>query len=119
MTQLHKLYQACVTDAVRSNLLRAPDTNPSAATELAFQACKTEEQAILADAEAAGVTSAQANQVIVGFKLNLKQTIRDRLAEARRQVLEERAQPAAALPPQTSKCGFRRYDGAWVMTPCN
>ena len=118
MAQLRKLYQSCVIDAVASNVRHGgPDLNPSVATEMAFQACNTEEQAILADASAAGVSPVQANQVITGYKLSLKQNIRKTLAEAER--LAAQPSEASSLPPQTSKCGYRRYDGAWIVLSCN
>jgi hypothetical protein len=114
MAQLRELYQSCVIDFVASNTRRnGVDLNPSMATEMAFQACSTEEQAILADAYAAGVSSVQANQVITGFKLSLKQTIRKILAEA------DKVPVPASTPPQTSTCGYRRYDGAWIALSCN
>jgi hypothetical protein len=103
MAQLRELYQSCVIDFVASNTRRNG----------VFQACSTEEQAILADAYAAGVSSVQANQVITGFKLSLKQTIRKILAEA------DKVPVPASTPPQTSTCGYRRYDGAWIALSCN
>jgi hypothetical protein len=118
MAQLRKIYQSCVIDAVGSNVRHGgAELNPSLATEMAFQACKTEEEAILADAYAAGVSPVQANQVITGYKLSLKQTIRKTLTE----VDQSATQPpeATSLPPQTSKCGYRRYDGAWIKLSCD
>jgi hypothetical protein len=41
--------------------------NPSAASEVAFQSCQTEEQALFAHASAGGVSQAQANQVITDY----------------------------------------------------
>ena len=55
MSQLRKGYQDCVYDSVASQVKTSfRILDPSAVTELAFQACLTEEQAILADANAAG-----------------------------------------------------------------
>jgi hypothetical protein len=119
MAQLRKIYQSCVIDAVASNVRHGgADLNPSLATEMAFQACNTEEQAILADAYAAGVSPVQANQVITGYKLSLKQTIRKTLAEIDTSAPQPSA-AAASLPPQTSRCGYRRYDGAWIALSCD
>jgi hypothetical protein len=48
ITQLRKGYQECVYDTVASQLKgNSQVINASAATELAFRACSTEEQAIL------------------------------------------------------------------------
>ena len=83
--QLLKMYQECVFDAVASQVKNgSAEVNPSAATEVAFQACRTEEQAIFAHASAGGVSASQANQVITDYKLSLKQKIRKVFANSER-----------------------------------
>jgi hypothetical protein len=128
--QLLKLYRECVFEFVSSQVesSRIPP-NGSAATELAFQACRTEEQAILAYASAGGVTAAQANQAVTDLKLNLKQTIRKILATPERYapkapVRQTAPAPETVLPPMDPprpgcRSTYRRYDGATVSIDCN
>jgi hypothetical protein len=84
ISQLRKAYQDCVHEAVASQISAGQVINASAAIELAFRACDTEEQAIRAHVSAAGVSAVDANQTITGFKLSLKQTVRDIQRVARR-----------------------------------
>jgi hypothetical protein len=92
--QLLKMYQECVFDAVASQVKNgSAEVNPSAATEVAFQACRTEEQAIFAQAAAGGVAASQANQVITDYKLSLKQKIRNVFVNSERRA----PQPAASF----------------------
>src|SRR6516164_5741596 len=124
ITQLRKMYQDCVYDAVASEIRSSGhQINPSAATELAFQACLTEEQAILAYVYAAGVTQVQANQVMSSFRLSLKQTVRDIFARPEKYVprsTETQAAPTPQdIPPPSLGCSrYKRYDGATVYINC-
>ena len=94
ITRLRKLYQKCVLDSVASEAKTASgEINPSAVTELAFQACRTEEQAILAEAYAAGLTPVQASQAMSDYKLSLKQSIRKAFSSP------EKYAPASAQEP--------------------
>jgi hypothetical protein len=126
MAKLRKMYQACVADSVKAGIRRGA-TDYNAAIELAFQACQTEEQAIVADANAAGVSPAQTNQVIIGYKLALKQTIRKLLVEAEKSAPQaanrQEVEPDPALdipPPRGLRCSgsSRRYDGAIIWMNC-
>jgi len=123
--QLLKMYQECVFDAVASQVKNgSAEVNPSAATEVAFQACRTEEQAIFAHASAGGVSASQANQVITDYKLSLKQKIRKVFANSERRAPQPAARqfPAPVDPaPLRPGCAssYKRYDGATVYTNCN
>jgi hypothetical protein len=126
--QLLKMYRECVIDAIGSQLRNSSgEVNPSAATEVAFQACRTEEQAIFAHASAGGVAPAQANQAITEYKLGLKQQVRKLFASPekyapRPQPATRQTTPAPAevAPPRPGCSGnYRRYDGAWIYTNCN
>jgi hypothetical protein len=123
--QLLKMYQECVFDTVKSQVRNnGASINPSAASEVAFQSCRTEEQAISAHASVGGVSQVQANQVITDYKLKIKQQVRKMFAEA-----EAAAQRAAqsSIPaiadraPHRPGCrgAYRRYDGEWVYINCN
>ena len=75
--QLRTLHENCVFRAVSSQLAnRRTAVDSSAMTELAFQACESEERAIIAQLYAAGVTPVTADQALRGFKLRLQKTIR-------------------------------------------
>jgi hypothetical protein len=125
MAKLRKMYQACVVDSVKSAVRRGVADN-NAAIELAFQACQTEEQAIVADANAAGVSPAQTNQVITGYKLTLKQTIRKLLVDAEKSAPRATSRqqvepgPSDMPPPAGMHCSgsTRRYDGAIIWMNC-
>lgn len=124
--QLIKMYSDCVFDAVRSQLQNASvKIEPSATTELAFQSCRTEEQAILAQGATGGVTTTQANQAIIGLKLSLKQRVRKVFADAEKRAPRPTAQQSAPAalnnpPPTRYNCSssYLRYDGATVYTNC-
>jgi hypothetical protein len=119
ITQLRKAYQDCVYDAVASQIRAGQMNNASAAIELAFQACATEEQAILAHVYAAGVSVVDANQTITGFKLSLKQTVREILARPQRNVSQPSSAPPDIPPPRGCSSSYKRYDGAKIYTNCN
>jgi hypothetical protein len=130
ITQLRKAYQDCVYDAVASQIRAGQMNNASAAIELAFQACATEEQAILAHVYAAGVSAVDANQAITGFKLSLKQNVREILARPQRDVSQPSSAPNISQPysystppdirpPRGCTSSYKRYDGATVYTNCN
>jgi hypothetical protein len=74
ITQLRKVYQECVPEAVASYINAGQVNHASAAIELAFRACDTEEQAIRAHVSAAGVSIADANRTITSFKLDAVQS---------------------------------------------
>ena len=129
--QLLKLYNDCVFDFVISQI-EVSNTRPngSATTELAFQACLTEEQAILAHASVVGVTAVQANQAVSNLKLDLKQRIRKALANPElyppKAAVRQTSPIPGAVPPQTNlpprpgcRLTYRRYDGATVSIDCN
>jgi hypothetical protein len=121
ITQLRKGYQECVYDAVASQLKgNSQVINASAATELAFRACSTEEQAILAHVYAAGVSQTDANQVITSFKLSLKQTVRNIINHPPKYAPQPSSAPPD-IPPPRGGCAssYKRYDGATVYTNCN
>ena len=62
--QLLTLYKDCVLGTLKSQVKNSfALVELSAATEIAFQACRTEEQALFAHASAVGVSQAQANAV--------------------------------------------------------
>ena len=97
------------------------------AIEAAFQACQTEEQAILADANAAGVQVVQTNQAIASYKLSLKQSIRKTVAAAEKAAAQSASQLQAVPdasndipPPRGLRCAgsTRRYDGAIIWMNC-
>jgi hypothetical protein len=119
ITQLRKAYQDCVYDAVASQIRAGQMNNASAAIELAFQACATEEQAILAHVYAAGVSVVDANQTITGFMLSLKQTVREILARPQRNVSQPSSAPPDIPPPRGCSSSYKRYDGATIYTNCN
>jgi len=75
---LRKIYEDCVVRAVGSHAtaIRKARIDVSAATELAFQACQNEEQAVIAHLRAAGTTQVTADKALQGFKLRLQRTIR-------------------------------------------
>ena len=77
--QLRKIYEDCVFRAVGSQAAANPKArfDPSAATELAFQACQPEERAIVANLYAAGVTAVTAEKALRGFKLRIQKTVRE------------------------------------------
>ena len=77
--QLRKIYEDCVFRAVGSQAAANPKArfDPSAATELAFQACQPEERAIVANLYAAGVTAMTAEKALRGFKLRIQKTVRE------------------------------------------
>jgi hypothetical protein len=124
--QLLEMYKDCVFDAVASQIKSSgAGINGSAATELAFQACRTEEQAILLHALSGGVTPAQADQAVSNYKLSLKQSIRKVLANPEKYARQPPAArqnipaPPDLVPPRPGCSGdYRRYDGAWVYTNC-
>jgi len=122
--QLLKMYQECVFDAVKSQVRNSGlAINPSAASEVAFQACRTEEQAIFAHASAGGVSPSQANQVITDYKLSIKAQVRKIFANAEKNAVQPavRQAPAAVdqAPPRPGCRGaYRRYDGEWVYINC-
>jgi hypothetical protein len=118
ITQLRKAYQDCVYDAVASKIRAGEMNNASAAIEWAFQACATEEQAILANVYAAGVSPVAANQTITGFKLSLKQTVREILARPQRNVSQPSSAAPDIPPPRGCSSSYKRYDGATVYTNC-
>jgi hypothetical protein len=124
--QLLKMYQECVFDTVASQVKNSSaEVNPSAATEVAFQACRTEEQAIFAHASAGGVAASQANQVITDYKLSLKQKVRKIFANSERRAPQPSARQTIPAPvdaaPLRPGCAssYKRYDGATVYTNCN
>lgn len=119
LAQLRKGYQNCVYDAVASEIRAGQTNNVSAVVELAFQSCATEEQAIRAHASAASVSPVDANQAITGFKLSLKQTVREIIARAQRDVSQQSSTPPDSTPPRSGCSGsYKRYDGATVYTNC-
>jgi hypothetical protein len=116
--QLLKMYRECVIDAIKTQVRNShSELNPSAATELAFQACRTEEQAILSHASAGGVTPNQANQVVTNYKLSLKQQVRKAFA-APEKYAPQPAAPQTAAPRPGCASSYTRYDGATVSTNC-
>ena len=124
--RLLKMYQECILDAVKSQIKSTPAINASAATEVAFQACRTEEQALFMHASAGGVSQIQANQVITDYKLEIKQQVRKVFADAEKNVVRRATQraPAPAVddrPPPRPGCrgAYKRYDGEWVYIHCN
>jgi len=118
--QLLNLYKECVLDAVRSQVKNSVSAiNPSAATEVAFQACRTEEQALFAHASAGGVSQTQANEVITDYKLKIKQQVRKVFADAEKNAVQRAVRSAPTIddqPPPRPGCrgAYRRYDGEWV-----
>jgi hypothetical protein len=125
--QLLKMYQECVFDVVKSQVRNSGSAiNPSAASEVAFQSCRTEEQAIFVHASAGGVSQSQANQVITDYKLNIKQQVRKIFADAEKAAVLRATRPTPApavgdhAPPRPGCRGaYRRYDGEWVYINCN
>jgi hypothetical protein len=117
---LRKGYQDCVYDAVASQIRAGQTNNASATVELAFQSCATEEQAIRAHVSAAGVSPVDANQAITGFKLSLKQSVREIIGRAQRDVVSQPSSaPPDIMPPRSGCSGsYKRYDGAIVYTHC-
>jgi hypothetical protein len=125
-SQLLKMYQECVFEVVKLQVRSSGSAiNPSAASEVAFQSCQTEEQALFAHASAGGVSQAQANQVITDYKLNIKQQVRKIFVDAEKAAVQRavRQAPAAVedrAPPRPGCRGaYRRYDGEWVYINCN
>jgi len=122
--QLLKMYQECVFDAVSSQVGRnGSSINPSAASEAAFLACRTEEQALFAHASAGGISQSQANQVITDYKLSIKQQVRKIFANAEKNTVQPAARQAPSedrAPPRPGcRDAYRRYDGEWVYINCN
>jgi hypothetical protein len=122
--RLLKMYQGCVFDSVAAQIAKG-NLDPSAISELAFQACRTEEQAILAQATAGGVGSTQANQAMIELRLSMKQRVRKIIADATARALRPTVQQQVTPPPQNPPprgldCGssYQRYDGATVYTNC-
>jgi hypothetical protein len=95
--QLLKLHRACVFDVIESQLRSSGSAvNPSAASEVAFQSCRTEEQALFAHASSGSVSQVQANQVITDYKLEIKQRVRKIFADAEKAAVQ-RARQAPAI----------------------
>lgn len=124
--QLLALYQECVLGTLKSQVKnRLSAVDPSAAAEIAFQACRTEEQALFAQASAGGVSQIQANGVITDYKLKIKQRVRKLFAEAESRAAQRLPSPTVSVgndrPPPKPGCSgnYQRYDGAWVSINCN
>ena len=122
--QILKMYHDCVFDAVKSQVRNSGLTiDPSAATEVAFQSCRTEEQALFAHASSGGVSHAQVNQGVTSYKLEIKQRVRKVFADTEKAAVQRARQaPAVAdrAPPRPGCRGaYRRYDGEWVYINCN
>jgi hypothetical protein len=133
--KLLAMYQECVVEDIKSQIRNSRTLlNPSAASEIAFQSCRTEEQALFAHASTGGVSQSQANHVITDYKLNIKQQVRKIFAEAERDSVQRPARqiPAPALAPAPApvvedrapprpgcRGAYRRYDGEWVYINCN
>jgi len=72
LPQLRKGYEDCVYRSVRQQGARAT----SDAFELAFQACRSKEQAIIEHLSALGMASTTIDKALQAFKLRLRKTAR-------------------------------------------
>lgn len=76
-TVLRKKFENCVYDEVGVQWKASPRISPNLATETAFQACSTEEQAIVSLMMAMNTDSGRASAALSGLKLRIKSTVRE------------------------------------------
>ena len=103
----------CVADAIGHQRLSNPNVNASAATEVAFYACRTEERAIYGSLIEAGMSPDQADLAVAKIKVQIKGNMRH--------MLRYSGAPAAQMPPPPGCGGHRRPDGAiqWDCPPAD
>lgn len=77
MTQLRKEFDNCVYGSISSQISHNKQVEPGLATEIAFQSCATEEQAIIGYGLGMGIPAYQLAPVMAGVKRQIKNTVRD------------------------------------------
>lgn len=78
---LRKEFDNCVYAAVGKQWKANPQIDSSLATEMGFQSCATEEQAMAALLYSTNTPANQVNAAIVGVKLQVKRTVREIMAD--------------------------------------
>jgi hypothetical protein len=79
--QLRGEFDNCVYASVGKQWQANPKIDSSLATEMGFQACSTEEQAISALLYSTNTPAPQVNAAIVGIRLQVKRTVREIMAD--------------------------------------
>lgn len=77
MAQLRKEFDNCVYGSISSQITQNRKVEPGLATEIAFQSCLTEEQAMTGYAIGLGIPTYQLVPVLAGVKRQIKNTVRD------------------------------------------